>query len=417
MERRAAILVVAFAAIAFALARWIVPGLAVPSPLAPVPSEQIPLLLILAIAIAAGALLIAALANAAGRKLVPEILLAGAFTVDGLLVVSPWWRLGLLELASLLTVVLVWRTARSQAAKLTYLAVVLISAGSMIASELLADRGAMEWSRALLFTSVCIKLAAIPLFFWLLKLADELPALVLGVIIAVVDMAAFGEFCAAAQASPLVLTPQALWVWVAVGTSLIAALLMLTQRSLKRLLVLSTAEDVGFLLLGVASMSVIGTEGALVAAATHAMAKALLFICLAGPETAGELESEPIALAARYPVSAFGFIFGMLAMLGVPPTLGFIGRWRLYSTALQIGVWPLVILILSSIFALIAYALALSRNWWGPPPDNAPPPNAPTKSAAREPFALKAAIVLLAIILVAAGVWPSAWQMLLGVRP
>jgi formate hydrogenlyase subunit 3/multisubunit Na+/H+ antiporter MnhD subunit len=104
-------------------------------------------------------------------------------------------------------------------------------------------------------------------------------------------------------------------------------------------------------------------------------------------------------------------------MLGVPPTLGFIGRWRLYSTALQIGVWPLVILILSSIFALIAYALALSRNWWGPPPDNAPPPNAPTKSAAREPFALKAAIVLLAIILVAAGVWPSAWQMLLGVRP
>jgi hypothetical protein len=44
----------------------------------------------------------------------------------------------------------------------------------MIASELLADRGASEWARALLLTSVCIKLAAVPLFFWLLKLADEL---------------------------------------------------------------------------------------------------------------------------------------------------------------------------------------------------------------------------------------------------
>ncbi|HEX4148183.1 MAG TPA: proton-conducting transporter membrane subunit, partial [Pirellulales bacterium] len=406
------------------------------------------LLLILAVAVAAGALLIAALASAAGRKLVPEILLAGALTVSGLLVASPWLRLGLLELAALLTVVLVWRTARSQAAKLTYLAVVLISAGSMIASEVLADHGDAVWSRALLFTSVCIKLAAIPLFFWLLKLADELPALVLGVIIAVVDMAAFGEFCVAAQASPFALTPQALWVWVAVGTSLIAALLMLTQRSLKRLLVLSTAEDVGFLLLGAASMSVIGTQGALVAAATHAMAKALLFICFAGPEAAGELETEPVALAARYPVSAFGFLFGMLAMLGIPPTLGFIGRWRLYSTALQIGVWPFVILILSSIFALIAYALALSRNWWGPPRDGAPPPSGcagedarttaglesgATKAGedagvtwagedagatkAREPFAIKAAIVLLAVILVAAGIWPSAWQMLLGVRP
>ncbi len=112
---------------------------------------------------------------------------------------------------------------------------------------------------------------------------------------------------------------------------------MLTQRSLKRLLVLSTVEDVGFLLLGVASASLIGIQGALIAASTHALAKALLFTCLAAPEAAGALNTEPIALATRYPVSAFGFLFGMLAMLGVPPTLGFIGRWRLYSSALQIG--------------------------------------------------------------------------------
>jgi multicomponent Na+:H+ antiporter subunit A len=416
IERRAAVLVVAFAAIACALTRWIVPGTAASRLPALVPQEQIPPILIVAIAIAGAALLIAALAGTAGRKLVPEILLAGALTVDGLLAVSAWWRLGMLELAAIVTVVLVWRTARSQGAKLTYLAVVLISAGSMVASELLAAGGNLEWARALLFTSVAIKLAALPLFFWLLKLADELPALVLGVIIAVVDMAAFGEFSLAAQASPMALTPSALWITLAVGTSLVAALLMLTQRSLKRLLVLSTAEDVGFLLLGVASMSVIGAEGALVAAVTHALAKALLFICLAGPEAAGELEAEPIALATRYPVSAFGFLFGMLAMLGVPPTLGFIGRWRLYSTALQIGVWPLVLLILSSIFALIAYALALSRNWWGPPSAAQAGMGVGARKV-RESFALKATIVVLAVILVAAGVWPGAWQMLMGVRP
>jgi len=43
---------------------------------------------------------------------------------------------------------------------------------------------------------------------------------------------------------------------------------MLTQRSLKRLLVLSTVEDVGFLLLGIASATALGTTGALVAATT-----------------------------------------------------------------------------------------------------------------------------------------------------
>ncbi len=411
MERRAAVLVVVFAAAALALARWIVPGTARAGFGALAPSTQIPPLLILAVTIAACALLLAALSSPYGRKLALPMLFVAALAVDGLFAVNSWARLSLLEVAALLTVVLVWRTARSQAAKLAYLAVVLISAGSMIASDVLADRGNPEWARALLFTSVCVKLAAVPLFFWLLKLADELPALVLGVIIAVVDMAAFGEFFAAAQSFQMVLTPQGLWVTVAAGTSLVAALLMLTQRSLKRLLVLSTAEDVGFLLLGAASMSVIGVQGALIAASTHALAKALLFACLAAPEAAGALEIEPIALASRYPVSAFGFLFGMLAMIGVPPTLGFIGRWRLYSTALQIGIWPLVILILSSIFALIAYALALARNWWGPPPES------PPQSEAREPFLIKAVIVVLVAVLLAAGIWPNAWQMLMGVRP
>ncbi len=70
--------------------------------------------------------------------------------------------------------------------------------------------------------------------------------------------------------------------------------------------------------------------------ATHALAKALLFVCLSAPEAAGELEGEPVALAARYPVSAFGFLFGMLAMLGVPPLLGFLGPLETLRTALQI---------------------------------------------------------------------------------
>ncbi len=197
----------------------------------------------------------------------------------------------------------------------------------------------------------------------------------------------------------------------ATATSLIAALLMLTQRSLKRLLVLSTVEDVGFLLFGVFSASALGVNGALIAAATHALAKALLFICLAAPEADGALAAEPVALATRYPVSAFGFLFGMLAMLGIPPTIGFIGRWRLYSAAYEVGFCPLTILIVSSILALIAYTLALTRNWWGPPPD--PPP----QIAAREPFLIKAVIVVLVAILLIAGIWPHGLQILMGVRP
>jgi len=420
MERRATVLLVIFAAAIFALVRWIVPG-ALPTRFPEVlPLTQIPIIMLLAVGVATIALSVAALASPASRKYVPQlfaplILFAGVFTTIGLLSPFARLRLGLLELAALLTVVLVWQTARTRAAKIAYLTVVLLSAGSTIAGDLLADRGALDAARAFLLTGIAVKLAAVPLLFWLLALADEVSALVLGVIIAVVDMAAFGELLLGSQTILALLTPQPLFCYAATLTSLLAALLMLTQRSLKRLLVLSTAEDVGFLLLGAAATSRLGQTGVIIAAATHTLAKALLFICLAAPEADGALDAEPMALAARYPVSAFGFLFGMLAMLGIPPALGFLGRWRLYSVAFEVGKCPLTIFIVSSILALIAYTLALTRNWWGPPPK--PEIDAPPQPQAREPFAIKATIVVLVAILLVGGIWPHAWQMLMGVRP
>ncbi len=411
MERRAALLLVILAAAIFALVSWVLPG-AVPAQIVTVmPLAQFPLLLLWAVGLASLALLLASLSGRSSWRVAPLLFLIGGLTVSGLLLPLARVRLGLLEFAAVLTVVLVWQKARSRLAKFTYLAVVLLSAGSMIASDLLVDRGSLEAGRAFLLTGIAVKLAIVPLFFWLLALADEVPALVLGVIIAVVDMAAFGEFLLGAQANPLLFTPQPLFFYAATLTSLLAALLMLTQRSLKRLLVLSTVEDVGFLLLGTASANALGQNGAIIAASTHTLAKALLFICLAAPEADGALANEPVALAARYPVSAFGFLFGMLAMLGIPPTLGFIGRWRLYSAAYEVGFCPLTIFIVSSILALIAYTLALTRNWWGPPPD--PPP----QTAAHEPFLIKAVIVVLVAVLLIAGIWPHALQILMGVRP
>jgi hypothetical protein len=418
MERNALALLVALAAIILLAAKWFLPGegtwwihenkweLAVPV----VNPTHVPVILVVACATAAIALLFAALSRESTRRLLPLMTLAAASTVAGLIVSEPRIHSALLELGAFVTVALVWQSARMLTAKLTYLAVVLLSALPFFGELLGADQ---FWLWAFLLTGICVKLAAIPLLFWLLAIADEVPALVLGLIIAVIDMAAFGEFYVLSWGLPdhAGFDPSVVLLVAASATSLVAALLMVTQRSLKRLLVLSTVEDVGFLLFGAFSLKTLGFDGAIIAATTHALAKTLLFVCLAAPEADGALDSDPVALAARYPVSAFGFLFGMLAMLGIPPTLGFLGRWRLYSVALETGLCPLTIFIVSSILALIAYTLALTRNWWGPPPDT------PQQTQAREPFAIKAVIVVLVAILLAAGIWPNAWQMLMGVRP
>jgi multicomponent Na+:H+ antiporter subunit A len=423
MERYAIALVVVFGAAILACVRWLDQG-ANPVKNYDIASTPNAPVLALFCGVAGLALILVALVQTKSRRLAPLLILAGTSTVAGLIVPDHWLRLGLLELGAFATVALVWQSAKTLVAKLTYLVVVLVSALSLLASEVVLeyarlDHGKDGWAWALLLTSACVKLAAVPLSFWLLSLADEVPALVLGLIIAVVDMAAFGEFWISAWSIPdWYLAPHVALLCVAAATSFLAALLMLSQRSLKRVLVLSTVEDVGFLLLAVFSMNTtLGIRGGLVAAYTHALAKALLFICLAGPEADGALDGEPKALAVRYPVAAFGFLFGMLAMLGVPPTLGYIGRWRLYETAVQIG-WPLAaVFILSSILALIAYTLALTRVWWGPPGDGDSPPAPDLPIPVKEPFLLQTVIVALVVLLLAGGIWPNVLTMLLGGRP
>jgi multicomponent Na+:H+ antiporter subunit A len=143
MEVRAMLLLMVFAATIFALLRWVVPGTAGSLEGG---AAQMPLLLMAAIGVAGFALFVASIGKSTIRiPLWPCMLVVGGLSVAGLAVSNPRLRIGLLELAAFLTVFRVWITARSKAAKITYLAVVLISAGSLMTSEIITDQ---SWARA-----------------------------------------------------------------------------------------------------------------------------------------------------------------------------------------------------------------------------------------------------------------------------
>jgi multicomponent Na+:H+ antiporter subunit D len=303
-------------------------------------------------------------------------------------------------MASALVLVLVWRVASRRVAWI-YSAVVVLSAVSLFAGQIVLQWGDPGWARALLLSGLVLKLAIVPLLLWLPAVAEAVPALVIGVIVAVVDMAAFGELYLVAQTHPEFFAPRVMWIAAALASSLLASLLMLTQRNLKRLLALSSIEDMGFLLLGVTSVSELGMRGALFGATVHALAKALLFISLSAPEADGALTDDARGLASLYPVSAAGFLAGMLAMLGVPPLLGFAGRWRLYQTAAATNHWLLAGFILSSMFALLAYVLCLTRCWWGSRDEE-------EVSFVPESLPFRFAVVVLIVVLLAGGLFPNA---------
>ena len=371
--------------------------------------EKMPLLLAASLGVALVALLVAIAAQKSFHKLLPLTILSGASAVAATLLGAPLARTGLLELASVFALLLVWRSGSRKATGI-FFAVVVLSAAGICGGQIALAQGAGKWAVALLLAGFALKLAIAPLLIWLPAVAEAVPALTMGLIIGVVDMAAFGEFYLTAAAQPSLFEPRALWLGLALASSLIASLVMLTQRDIKRLLAYSTIEDMGFLVLGLQAANQIGLTGALFAAASHALAKTLLFISISAPEAEGSLREDRRGLAQRYPVSAAGFLAGMLAMLGVPTLLGFAGRWRLYLTAANTNHWLLVGFIVSSMLSLIAYVLCLTRVWWGP--ESGADESLAAKTA--EPWALRVVIVVLIATLIVAGLWPSGLLSLVG---
>ena len=184
-----------------------------------------PPLLIGAVCIAAVSLVCAAATTNADRLLPLQLALPSVFAVAGCMAEVEWLRFGLLETAALLSIVPVWKAARTHTSRLVYLTVVVLSGICMESAQLLTKPEQLGWSRALLLTGVCIKFAAIPLLFWLLRLADELPAVVLGFVLAVIDIAALGELSLRAQIDPSLFSPAGPWLVIALLTSLVAAVL------------------------------------------------------------------------------------------------------------------------------------------------------------------------------------------------
>mgnify|MGYP005865764809 FL=1 len=153
----------------------------------------------------------------------------------------------------------------------------------------------------------------------------------------------------------------------------------------------------GYLLLGLTLGGELGLTGALLGAIVHALAKVLLFASLTLPEAERQsLTLDVGGLAASYPVAGAGFLLGALAMLGIPPTLGYAARWRLYGLAAETSPWLLAALLLATALAVLAYARVIASFWWGA-----------GEQRRSEPLPLIVAVVGLSAILLVTGVWPS----------
>jgi multicomponent Na+:H+ antiporter subunit D len=287
----------------------------------------------------------------------------------------------LLNVAELAGVALVWSSATAQAvaAARVYLYSLLPGiACSLIALALMASAGGNRPAPTLenvivwlVIVGFALKLALIPLYFWLPAVASAAPLMTTALIVSVVDIPAFLELAAMRQLSPWIFSAHsAVWLAVALTSMFGGALLALAQTELKRMLAFSTSADLGFLLVGLIAGGAMGLSGAWFGALSHALSKVILFgaVGLGEARTGGTLTLDTRGLGARLPLVSGAFIAGAFSFIGVPPGFGFAGYWRIYLAASQFGGGALIAALLAAAaLDLLCYARAIHRTWLGPP--------------------------------------------------
>lgn len=204
------------------------------------------------------------------------------------------------------------------------------------------------------------------------------------------------------------------WRWalavVAVLTMVLGNAVALAQNNVKRMLAYSAVAHAGYVLVGLAAANPEGYSGALYYLLVYTLMNVGAFGVMAELEWDDEQgRSQTIESLAGigYRKPVLGVVMGiyMFSLVGFPPLGGFIGKWKVFSAAINSGMtWLAIIGVITSVVSA-GYYLRVLVYFWMHSPEEAP------RAVQSAPFNVSAAssIVLLfcAIGLLALGVLPS----------
>lgn len=224
----------------------------------------------------------------------------------------------------------------------TNLSVIFVQAASGSTSNLLLTIGA-----ALLLVGFGFKVAAVPFHMWTPDVYQGAPTSVTAFMAAGAKIAGFvALFRVFATAFPSVASDltDILWALSAL-TMIVGNLVAISQTNIKRMLAYSAIAHAGYILMAfvpygnekVAPTAIAAGLFYLVAYAVSNFGSWGVVIALEKAEGKG-LEIEDYAgLARKYPALAIAMTIFMLSLIGFPPTLGMVGKFYLFRSALAGG--------------------------------------------------------------------------------
>jgi len=213
----------------------------------------------------------------------------------------------------------------------------------------------------LMFTGFAFKVAAAPFHMWTPDVYEGAPTPITAFMSTGPKAAAF----AASLRLFLVAFPtlqvewsQLLWV-LAVLTMTVGNITALRQDNIKRMLAYSSIAHAGYCLVGFAAGNGTGSAGVLFYMLSYAFMNIGAFAIIILVAKKGEPNGTVMDLAGfgfKHPVLALAMTVFMFSLAGVPPTAGFIGKFYLFSGAIQKGyIWLAILGVLNSAASVYYY--------------------------------------------------------------
>jgi NADH:ubiquinone oxidoreductase subunit 2 (chain N) len=170
----------------------------------------------------------------------------------------------------------------------------------------------------------------------------------------------------------------------------------LAQKDVKRLLGFSSVAHAGYIMVGLVAGTAMGLSAAAFYALAYVAMNLLCFWVISRVATDGRnLQLDDLnGLYKRSPGLAFALGVGAFALVGLPPTMGFMGKFFLIAAAWDHGYnWLVITLVLNSAIAIFYYLSLVRHAYTHEAGENAPVPD-------NSPFSLCGAGILAAVVLV-----------------
>jgi len=190
---------------------------------------------------------------------------------------------------------------------------------------------------------------------------------------------------------------------LAILTLLIGEISAFKQNDIKRLLAYSSIGQVGLILFAFSLGTPEGITGGLFHILSHAFSKGLLFLAAgymiykAGSREIGDMKG----LGFKMPVTSFCFLIGVFSLVGLPPFIGFPGKFMIVKSALltnQSYFYFLVGAVLLGTVIEISYLFKLLQNIFSRTGKN---------KVDEAPFLALVPIVIMVLIILAVGLYPQ----------